>query len=122
MELQGRLAEIRKAGMGLAAISYDPVAVLADFSVRRGITFPLLSDSGSETIKRYGILNTTVDAQDPLYGIPFPGAFIVDRRASSRPASSRRRIRSGTPSRASSCRWARTSLWTQRRSPAPTSR
>src|SRR5947209_9289721 len=66
--------------MGLAAISYDPVAVLADFSVRRGVTLPLLSDSGSETIKRFGILNTTVDVKDPLYGYPFPGTFIVDRQ------------------------------------------
>jgi len=66
--------------MGLAAISYDPVAVLADFSVRRGVTLPLLSDSGSETIKRFGILNTTVAAKNPLYGYPFPGTFIVDRQ------------------------------------------
>ena len=66
--------------MGLAAISYDPVAVLADFSARRGITFPLLSDHGSETIKRYGILNTTVDAKNQLPGYPFPGTFIVDRQ------------------------------------------
>jgi hypothetical protein len=80
VELQGRLAEIRQAGMGLAAISYDPVAVLADFSARRGITFPLLSDPGSETITRYGILNTTVDPKSPLYGYPFPGTFIVDRQ------------------------------------------
>ena len=65
---------------GLAAISYDPVAVLADFSVRRGVTLPLLSDSGSETIKRFGILNTTVAAKNPLYGYPFPGTFIVDRQ------------------------------------------
>ena len=79
MELQGRLADIRKAGMGLAAISYDPVPVLADFSRRRGITFPLLSDAGSETIKRYGILNTTIDPKNQLYGYPFPGTFIVDR-------------------------------------------
>jgi len=64
--------------MGLAAISYDPVGVLADFSDRRGITFPLLSDPGSETIKRYGILNTTVDSKNQLYGYPFPGTFIVD--------------------------------------------
>jgi hypothetical protein len=64
--------------MGLAAISYDPVAVLADFSARRGITFPLLSDPGSETITRYGILNTTIDPKNPLYGYPFPGTFIVD--------------------------------------------
>jgi hypothetical protein len=80
VELQGRLAEIRKAGMSVVAISYDPVATLADFSARRGITFPLLSDPGSETIKRYGILNTTVDAKNPLYGYPFPGTFIVDRQ------------------------------------------
>jgi len=66
--------------MGLAAISYDPVAVLADFSARRGITFPLLSDAGSETIKRYGILNTTIDPKNQLYGYPFPGTFIVDRQ------------------------------------------
>jgi len=80
VELQGRLAEIRKAGMGLAAISYDPVSVLADFSARRGVTFPLLSDPGSETIKRYGILNTTVDTKNALYGYPFPGTFIVDAK------------------------------------------
>ena len=66
--------------MGLAAISYDPVATLADFSARRSITFPLLSDQGSETIKRYGILNTTVDPKNELYGYPFPGTFIVDRK------------------------------------------
>lgn len=79
MELQGRLERIRQAGMGLAAISYDPVPVLADFSARQGITFPLLSDSGSETIKRYGILNTTIDPANALYGYPFPGTFMVDR-------------------------------------------
>jgi hypothetical protein len=66
--------------MGLAAISYDPVPVLADFSTRRGITFPLLSDPGSETIKRYGILNTTVDPKNGLFGYPFPGTFMVDSR------------------------------------------
>jgi DsbC/DsbD-like thiol-disulfide interchange protein len=67
--------------MGLAAISYDPVPVLADFSVRRGITFSLLSDEGSATIKRYGILNTTVDPKNQLYGYPFPGTFVVNRQA-----------------------------------------
>jgi len=66
--------------MSLAAISYDPVPVLADFSARRGITFPLLSDPGSETIKRYGLLNTTIDPKNALYGYPFPGTFIVDRQ------------------------------------------
>lgn len=63
--------------MELAVITYDPVPVLADFAARRGITFPLLSDAGSETIKRYGILNTTVPESNPAFGYPFPGTFIV---------------------------------------------
>jgi hypothetical protein len=67
--------------MGLAAMSYDPVPVLAEFAARRGITFPLLSDAGSATIKRYGILNTTVPEANELYGYPFPGTFILNRAA-----------------------------------------
>lgn len=66
--------------MGLASVTYDPVSVLADFSSRRGITFPVLSDAGSATIKRYGILNTTVSETDRLYGYPFPGTFMLSRQ------------------------------------------
>jgi peroxiredoxin len=72
--------ELRKQGLGLAVVSYDSTAILADFSRRRGITFPLLSDRGSATIKAYGILNTTVDTTSTNYGIPFPGTFVVDRK------------------------------------------
>jgi peroxiredoxin len=103
VELQGRIEAIRKQGVGLAAVSYDPPEILSAFSRQRGIAFPLLSDAGSETIKRYGILNTVVvealgpNAKDPavvqdvkkyvsvvganaqMAGIPFPGTFIVDR-------------------------------------------
>ena len=80
MELQGRLEDIQRHGLGLAAISYDPVPVLADFARRRTITFPLLSDEGSSTIKAYGLLNTTVAPTNKTqYGIPFPGTFFVDR-------------------------------------------
>jgi peroxiredoxin len=88
----------------VAAITYDPPRVLADFSKRHGITFPLLSDVGSATIRRYGILNTVVeealgpDGKDPAVladlqryvtvtqaaerfrGIPFPGTFMIDRQ------------------------------------------
>lgn len=80
MQLQGRVDELKKQGLGLAAISYDSQAITADFSKRMGITLPLLSDPGSETIKKYGIFNTTVDPKSTNYGIPFPGTFILDRR------------------------------------------
>jgi hypothetical protein len=78
VELQGRVDHLRKQGLGLAAISYDPVSVLADFSARRSITFPLLSDAGSATIRKYGILNTTVPETNQLYGYPFPGTFVLN--------------------------------------------
>ena len=79
MELQGRIDSLKREGVGVAAISYDPVAVLADFSARRGITFPLLSDPGSLTIRRYGIFNTTVpETNQQTYGVPFPGTFMLN--------------------------------------------
>lgn len=78
-ELQTRTGDLAKSGIGLAAVSYDAVPILADFSKRRGITFPLLSDPGSTTIKRYGILNTTVpESNQQSYGIPFPGTFMLN--------------------------------------------
>src|SRR5262245_60466543 len=58
LELQSQYDTLRKDGLGLAGISYDSQEILAAFSQQHGITFPLLSDVGSETIKRYGILNT----------------------------------------------------------------
>jgi peroxiredoxin len=103
LDLQSQYETLRKDGLGLVGISYDSQEILAAFSQQHAITFPLLSDVGSETIKRYGILNTVAEeglgpngtdpdviAQVKLYvsanganerqrGIPFPGTFIVDR-------------------------------------------
>ena len=94
--------ELEKAGIGVAAISYDSPAVLQDFAQRRGIDFPLLADEGSAVISRYGILNTVAaeglgpDADNPdvmadvaryvsvfgasraIVGTPYPGTFMVD--------------------------------------------
>jgi peroxiredoxin len=81
VELQGRLEELKRQGFGVAGLSYDSTAVLSDFSRRRGITFPLLSDPGSITIKKYGILNTTVpESNRQVYGVPFPGTFMLNTR------------------------------------------
>ena len=102
MELQDRLEELTRSGIGVAAISYDSQDILANFAEERGITFPLLSDVGSAVIKAYGILNTVgiaasgPDKNDPdviadvhkfvgvggmfpeVVGTPFPGTFMVD--------------------------------------------
>ncbi len=102
MELQSRLEELRAQGLGVVAISYDSEEVLADFSQRRGITFPLLSDDDSSVITAFGILNTVAaegvgpNRDDPdvvadvakyvslfganpmIVGTPHPGTFMLD--------------------------------------------
>lgn len=78
MELQGRYDEIKKQGLGLVSITYDPPETLKRFADSRGITFPLVSDPGSAIIKRYGLFNNTVDPKTAAYGIPHPGTFILD--------------------------------------------
>ncbi len=104
MELQGQLEQLAQQGIGVAAISYDSEAVLADFAGRRGITFPLLSDDDASVITTYGIFNTVAEeglgpaADDPavqadvaryvsvfgasrlIVGTPYPGTFMVDRQ------------------------------------------
>ena len=102
MELQSRLEELRAQGLGVVAISYDSEEVLADFSQRRGITFPLLSDDDSSVITAFGILNTVAaegvgpNRDDPdvvadvakyvslfganpmIVGTPHPGTFMLE--------------------------------------------
>jgi peroxiredoxin len=104
LDLQDHVKELQARGLGVAAISYDTQEILATFSAKHGISFPLLADVGSETITRYGILNRVPeeafgpDKDDPvvraevqryvaggnpstrMIGIAFPGAFFVDRQ------------------------------------------
>ena len=78
MQLQASLDQYRKQGLGVAAISYDSVEILKSFAERMHITFPLLSDKESATIKAFGILNRQTPADSAQYGIPHPGMYIVD--------------------------------------------
>lgn len=104
MELQSQLSEIQAQGLGVAVVSYDSVEVFAAFGKRWGITFPMLSDAGSATIQRYGILNPLVEqalgpnrddpavkaeagkyvsavgARPTMAGMALPGTFFVDSR------------------------------------------
>ena len=80
MELQRRYADITRQGLGLVAISYDAPETLKRFADSRGITFPMISDPGSAIIKRYGLLNDTMDPASRFYGVPHPGTFILDRK------------------------------------------
>jgi hypothetical protein len=54
------------------------VELLREFAEKKDITYPLLSDADSEVIKRFGILNYNIEKENPIYGIPFPGQYVVD--------------------------------------------
>ena len=76
--MQRRLDDIRKQGLGLAAISYDGTGTLKAFADKHGITYPLLSDEGSRTIDVWGLRNR--EATGRAAGVPHPGTFVIDRR------------------------------------------
>jgi hypothetical protein len=78
VELEHDLPRIKAQGFGLAAISYDSVAILKNFADRRGITFPLLSDPQSKIIESFGILNESAPKNTPFSGIPHPGTYLLD--------------------------------------------
>jgi len=104
VELQSQLKAMHARGLGVVSISYDAPQLIAAFAKQRGITYPMLSDFGSATIKRYGILNPLPElalntrgddpelkaevtkyvsgfgARKEQIGMAFPGAFFVDRQ------------------------------------------
>ena len=87
MELQRTLPDFARSGVAVFAISYDPVAVLTKFAETHGIQYPLLSDEGSQVIRRLGLFNEHVyehhavygiPKRDMFWGVPYPGAFLLD--------------------------------------------
>jgi AhpC/TSA family/Thiol:disulfide interchange protein DsbD, N-terminal len=78
VELESQADAIRRRGLGIAALSYDCEAVLADFAARRRISFPLLSDPGSQIVQRFGLLNPEYPEGDPAHGVPYPGTLVAD--------------------------------------------
>jgi peroxiredoxin len=82
---KGQLVDLERAqklfaakGINVAAVSYDSPDVLAEFSKRKSITYPLLSDSSSKLIDAFGIRN--VEATGAQAGIPVPGYFLIDKQ------------------------------------------
>src|SRR5690606_25598083 len=50
------IVALRKAGAKVVGVSLDEVASQAEFAEKYQVPFPLLSDAGKETARRYGVL------------------------------------------------------------------
>ena len=75
MELQEAKPEFEAKGIHVASITYDSVEILKDFSVRKGIAYPMLSDTNSKIIRAFGILNP--EGKGFAAGIPYPGIYYI---------------------------------------------
>ena len=96
MQLQRDVSILGRAGLGLAAISYDSAGVLREFAQRKSITFPLLSDHESEVIGTYGVADRKyrkgmgLDVKSeriyddtfgkvPVFGLAYSAVFVLTR-------------------------------------------
>jgi AhpC/TSA family/Disulphide bond corrector protein DsbC len=80
VELEQQVKAYAARGVQVAAITYDSPGVLKSFAGRRAISYPLLSDEGSRTIKAFGILNGNIATDNPAYGVPFPVTYLLDAK------------------------------------------
>jgi len=70
------LADFRARGVQIAAISVDSNSESRKLCQSQGYTFPFLSDSSAEVIKRYGVLHR--GAGEGGRDIARPAEFLVD--------------------------------------------
>src|SRR5260370_18523337 len=75
LQLQQATGEFEGKGIHVASITYDSEAILKEFSARKGITYPMLSDTGSKIIRAFAILNP--EGEGYAAGIPYPGIYFI---------------------------------------------
>lgn len=66
------MKSLEEVDVQVVGVSFDSVDVLKKFSDSYKVTFPILSDPGSRTIKAYGLHFQR--------GLPHPGTLLIDRK------------------------------------------
>ena len=62
----------------MVVITYDAPELQQDFIEAEGITYPFISDIDATTMIALDILNENNEPGDSAYGIPHPGAFVLN--------------------------------------------
>jgi peroxiredoxin len=78
IDINGGAAEIEKRGYHIAGLSYDTPDILRAFTVKRRLTYTLLSDTKSEIIDRYNLRDPQYPPGNRAYGVPRPIIFVLD--------------------------------------------
>lgn len=77
MDLKEAPAPLAARGYRLAAISYDPTEVLRDFTQKRAIPYPLLSDAGSVTIDAWKLRDVRYKPDTFAWGVPYASIYVL---------------------------------------------
>lgn len=78
MQLTDVAEQFEALGFGIAAITYDSTELLKEVQEDQEIGFPLLHDENVKHVNALGIRNLDYEPGHRVYGIPYPGLFLVD--------------------------------------------
>ena len=76
-ELETIKTDLANQGWTLTALTYDDPEILSEFAAEDSITYPLLSDTDSATIKAFSLLNKEMEGGTKYYGIPHPAVIFI---------------------------------------------
>lgn len=79
MQLTDVAEQFQALGFSITAITYDSVETLKEVQEDQEIVFPLLHDEDVRHVNALGIRNLDYEPGHRVYGIPYPGIFLVDR-------------------------------------------
>ena len=78
VQLTNLTEQFEALGFSITAISYDSVELLKEVQEDQEIGFPLLHDENVKHVNALGIRNLDYEPGHRVYGIPYPGIFLVD--------------------------------------------
>ena len=78
MQLTEISDQFEAMGLNVVAMTYDPVELLKTVEEDQGIEFTLLHDEDVTHVDALGIRNLDYEPGHRVYGIPYPGIFLVD--------------------------------------------
>ncbi len=64
-------------GVGVAAMTYDPIDVLAEFHKKHELPYPLLQDEAVKHFEAYRVRDEHYSPGDSGYGVPRPGILFI---------------------------------------------
>ena len=77
LDLKNDAGKIIEHGYNIVTVSYDAPDVLKAFADKYDFPLTMLSDSDSQTIKAFGILNEKFASDHFAYGVPHPYVYVI---------------------------------------------